>query len=169
MATAQERWGQKGFAPSQRRIGQMLMAIKARAWTRGDGHATTDDMIVTQHMAWNHPDHAKDAREVVMEFANVFARKAQRMREALEPVLAELDEVRKEINESAASPPTSTWRRPSRSCATSARCAARRTSRSTQGSAGPGRARPGGRPGESTTRTTGSSETLTEEDLHERS
>jgi MoxR-like ATPase len=104
MATAQDRWGQKGFTPSQRRIGQMLMAIKARAWSRGDDHATTDDMIVTQHMAWNHPDHAKDARDVVMEFANVFARKAQRMREALEPVLAELDEVRKQIGESGGEP-----------------------------------------------------------------
>jgi MoxR-like ATPase len=104
MTTAQERWGQKGFQPSQRRVGQMLMAVKARAWARGDGHASTDDMIVTQHMAWNHPDHAGDAREVVMEFANVFARKALRMKEALEPILAELDEVRKAINESGGEP-----------------------------------------------------------------
>lgn len=104
MTTAQERWGQKGFQPSQRRVGQMLMAIKARAWSRGDAHASTDDMIVTQHMAWNHPDHANEAREVVMEFANVFARKALRMKEALEPILAELDEVRKQINESGGEP-----------------------------------------------------------------
>jgi MoxR-like ATPase len=104
MATAQERWAQKGFDPSQRRVGQMLMAIKARAWTRGDGHATTDDMIVTQHMAWNHPDHAEPAREVVLEFANVFARKAARMKEALEPILTELDAVRKSINEAGGEP-----------------------------------------------------------------
>lgn len=104
MDTAQERWGQKGFAPSQRRIGQMLMAIKARAWTRGDDHASTDDIIVTQHMAWNHPDHAAEAREVVMEFANVFARKALQMKEGLEPVLSELDGVKKAIAEAGGEP-----------------------------------------------------------------
>jgi MoxR-like ATPase len=101
MVTAQERWAQKGFAPSQRRIGQMLMAIKARAWARGDGTASTDDMIVAAHMAWNHPDHAKDAREVVMEFANQFARKALRMREALEPLTTEVEEIRKRLAEGA--------------------------------------------------------------------
>ena len=101
LATAQERWGQKGFAPSQRRIGQMLMAIKGRAWARGDGQASTDDLIVAAHMAWNHPDHAKDAREVVMEFANQFARKALRMREALEPLLTEVEEIRKRLADGA--------------------------------------------------------------------
>jgi MoxR-like ATPase len=101
LTTAQEKWGQKGFQPSQRRIGQMLMALKARAWSRGEGTASTDDLIVGSHMAWNHPDHAKDAREVVMEFANVFARKALRMREALEPILAEVSDIRKRLNEGA--------------------------------------------------------------------
>jgi MoxR-like ATPase len=97
MVKAQERWEQAGHPPSQRRIGQMLLAIKARAWTRGDSHATTDDIVVTQHMAWNHPDHAKSAHDIVMEFANVFARKAARMKEALEPILTSLAEVKKEM------------------------------------------------------------------------
>lgn len=98
VATAMEKWEGKGFLPSTRRQGQMLMAIKARAWAKGRGHATTDDMIVLQHMAWNHPDHAKDAHDVVMEFANAFARKAARMTEALEPVLTEVQKVKDALN-----------------------------------------------------------------------
>lgn len=104
MDQAQERWAQAGFPPSMRRIGQMLLAIKARAWSRGEGAANTDDVIVTQHMAWNHPDHAKPAHDIVMEFANVFARKAARMREAMEPVLAELEDVKKAIQDSGGTP-----------------------------------------------------------------
>lgn len=99
MAEAQEKWAQKGFEPSQRRIGQMIVGMKAKAWARGDGNVSTDDMLMASHMAWNHPDHAKDAREVVMEFANVFARKALRMKEALEPILSEVSEIRKKLNE----------------------------------------------------------------------
>ena len=97
MNKAQERWASAGHPPSQRRIGQMLKAIKARAWIRGSDHATTDDMIVCQHMAWNQPDDAKSAHDIIMEFANVFARKASRTREALEPILAKLDEVKADI------------------------------------------------------------------------
>jgi MoxR-like ATPase len=104
MDQAQERWAQAGFPPSMRRIGQMLLAVKARAWTRGEGAANTDDIIVTQHMAWNHPDHAKPAHDIVMEFANVFARKASRMREALEPILAALDDVKKKIQDAGGEP-----------------------------------------------------------------
>ncbi len=101
---AQERWEQAGFPPSQRRVGQMLLAMKARAWTRGDGSANTDDIIVTQHQAWSHPDHAKPAHDIVLEFANVFARKAARMQTALEPVLATLGEVRKQVGDSPGEP-----------------------------------------------------------------
>jgi MoxR-like ATPase len=97
LATAMERWEGKGFLPSMRRQGQMIAALKARAWAHGRGHVTTDDMVVLQHMAWNHPDHVKDAHDVVMEFANVFARKGARMREALEPVLTELDRIKNEM------------------------------------------------------------------------
>lgn len=94
MVTAQDRWGGKNLQPSQRRIGQMLMAMKARAWSKGRGQATTDDIIICQHMAWNHPDDAKTAHDVVIEFANTFAKKAARMKEALEPVLTEIQGVR---------------------------------------------------------------------------
>lgn len=105
MGTAQERWGQKGFTPSQRRIGQMLMAIKARAWMRGDGEAAVEDMIVCAHMAWNHPDHQDAAREVVLEFAAEFERRAKLTQKALEPVFAELDKVRTSLAEADGEPP----------------------------------------------------------------
>lgn len=97
LATAMERWEGKGFLPSMRRQGQMIAGLKARAWSHGRGHVTTDDMMLLQHMAWNHPDHVKDAHDVVMEFANVFARKGSRMREALEPVTTELDRIKSEM------------------------------------------------------------------------
>jgi MoxR-like ATPase len=104
LTTAQERWAQKGIEPSQRRVGQIILAIKARAWARGEGGASTDDIIVAQHMAWNHPDHIDDAREVVMEFANVFARKAARMKQNMEPILTELSNVQQAVNESGGEP-----------------------------------------------------------------
>lgn len=104
MQIAQERWASAGHPPSQRRIGQMLRAMKARAWTRGEGSVSTDDMIVCQHMAWNHPDHRESAHKIVMEFANVFARKASRMREALDPVLNELDAVKGDIQANGGEP-----------------------------------------------------------------
>ncbi len=98
MVKAQDNWGAKGFQPSQRRIGQMLMAMKARAWSRGRGQVSTDDIIVCQHMAWNHPDNADDAHNVVLEFANSFAKKAARQKEALEPILTEIQGVRDVLN-----------------------------------------------------------------------
>jgi MoxR-like ATPase len=98
MADAQDKWAGHGFAPSQRRVGQMLMALKARAWTQGREAVSTDDMIVCQHMAWNHPDHYDKAREVVMDFANAFARKAAQFKEALEPIFTEIDSIRGKIN-----------------------------------------------------------------------
>ena len=94
---AEEKWEGHGFLPSQRRMGQIIMGLKTRAWMRGAGEASTDDMIVAQHMAWNHPDDADAAREVVLEFANAFARKAARMKEALEPILTEMDRVKREV------------------------------------------------------------------------
>jgi MoxR-like ATPase len=97
LSTAMDRWEGKGFLPSMRRQGAMILAMKGRAWTHGRDHVTTDDMILLQHMAWNHPDHANDAHDVVMEFANVFARKAARAREALEPVIGELDRIKGEM------------------------------------------------------------------------
>jgi MoxR-like ATPase len=104
LATCMERWEGKGFLPSMRRQGQMIRGLKARAWTQNRDHVTTDDLILLQHMAWNHPDNAGDAREVVLEFANVFARKGASMREALEPITAELDRIKGEIQNAGGEP-----------------------------------------------------------------
>lgn len=98
MQQAQDKWADAGHPPSQRRIGQMLRMMKARAWSQGRDHVTNDDMIVCQHMAWNHPDHAASAHDIVIEFANVFTRKAARVKEALEPILTQLDEMRGKID-----------------------------------------------------------------------
>jgi MoxR-like ATPase len=92
-----ERCTGAGHEPSSRRQGQGQKAMKARAWTLGRDHVTTDDVVVLQHIFWNHPDHAKSAHDIVMEFSNVFARKASRMNEALEPVLTELERVKSEM------------------------------------------------------------------------
>jgi MoxR-like ATPase len=104
MVEAWDRLEQAGIAPSTRRFGQMQLAVKARAWLRGEGEASSDDMIVLQHMAWNHPDHASKAHDIIIEFASQFARKAAQMRQALEPISTELDRVRHEITENGGEP-----------------------------------------------------------------
>jgi MoxR-like ATPase len=97
LATAQERWAGKNIEPSQRRIGQMLLGLKARAWTQGRGEAVSDDLLILEHMAWNSPSHASDAREVIVQFANEFSRKGLEMKEALEPILTEVSNLRNTI------------------------------------------------------------------------
>ncbi len=97
MVDAQEKWAQAGHPPSQRRIGQMWKIVKARAWANGRTEVVADDFLPCQHMAWNHPDHAKSAREIILEFASAFTRKAQRLREAMEPIAASTQELRAKI------------------------------------------------------------------------
>lgn len=98
MIEAQDKWSDAGHPPSQRRIGQMWKVVKAHAWARGATEVGKDDLIVCQHMAWNHPDHAASAREVILEFATAFTRKAARIRESLEPALTQLDSLRGKLD-----------------------------------------------------------------------
>lgn len=98
MVTAQQKWAENGHLPSQRRIGQMWRMVKAHAWTNGRSTVVADDLLPCQHMAWNHPDHAASAREVVLEFASVFTRHANRLRESMEPVLREMEELRGKLD-----------------------------------------------------------------------
>jgi MoxR-like ATPase len=98
MVDAQQKWQEAGHPPSQRRIGQMWKVVKARAWANGRTEVVTDDFLPCQHMAWNHPDHQKSARDVVLEFASVFTRKAQRLREAMEPVVASMESLRQSLD-----------------------------------------------------------------------
>jgi hypothetical protein len=98
MVEAQQKWADAGHPPSQRRMGQMWRVIKAHAWSRDQDEVTNDNLIVCQHMAWNHPDHADSAREIIMEFAGQFTRVANRIRTALEPQVTQLDGLRGKID-----------------------------------------------------------------------
>lgn len=99
MIEAQDQWEAAGHPPSQRRIGQILRVMKMRAWSKGRGELTRDDMTVSQHMAWNHPDHAESAYNIALNFANRFARKAMQAREALEPILTEMGDLKAQIQQ----------------------------------------------------------------------
>lgn len=92
------KFGEAGFPPSARKVGQMLRAIKARAWTRGADEASTDDMIVMAPMGWNHPDHARKAEDIIVEFASEFTRRAKYAREALEPIMSQLNDVKAAVD-----------------------------------------------------------------------
>jgi MoxR-like ATPase len=98
LVEAQGKWESAGHPPSQRRMGQMWRVIKTHAWAKGQDEVTNDNLIVAQHMAWNHPDHADSAREVIMEYAGQFTRVANRIRIALEPQLTKLDELRGKLD-----------------------------------------------------------------------
>lgn len=97
MVDAQQKWMEAGHPPSQRRIGQMWKVIKAHAWSRGRDEVVADDFLPCQHMAWNHPDDADSARSVILEFASVFTRKAQRAREAMEPIAQAMEDLRTKL------------------------------------------------------------------------
>lgn len=98
MVDAQQKWLEAGHPPSQRRIGQMWKVVKAHAWSNGRHDVVADDFLPCQHMAWNHPDDAESARSVILEFASVFTRKAQRAREAMEPIAQAMESLRTKLD-----------------------------------------------------------------------
>jgi MoxR-like ATPase len=97
MGIAQQKWLEASHPPSQRRIGQMWKVIKARSWANGRSSVIADDLLPCQHMAWNHPDNAASARDVILEFASVFTRKATQLREAFEPIEREVQDLRSSL------------------------------------------------------------------------
>ncbi len=97
MGDAQQKWLEAGHPPSQRRIGQMWKVIKAHAWAAGRQQVSADDLLPCQHMAFNLLDDARTAREVVLEFASKFTRKAERLRQAWEPLVADMQDFRQKI------------------------------------------------------------------------
>lgn len=101
MVDAQQKWLEKGHAPSQRRVGQMWKVVKAHAWAAGRTEVVADDFMVCQHMSWNHPDHARSAREVIIEFASAFTRKAARFRETMEPIMHSMEELKVKLDATA--------------------------------------------------------------------
>jgi MoxR-like ATPase len=92
MVEAHGRWQEAGFLASQRRMGQMWRVMKTLAWSQGRDELTTDDMMICEHMAWNHPDDQAKAREILMDYAGHFTQAAAGHRDALEPLLNDLDE-----------------------------------------------------------------------------
>lgn len=97
MGKAQQKWLEAGHPPSQRRVGQMWRVIKAHAWMRGASEVGADDLVPCQHMAFNSLDDATSARAVILEFASAFTRKAERLKQSLEPVLTQMDELKLQI------------------------------------------------------------------------
>lgn len=98
LVEAQEKWESANHPPSQRRIGQMQKAMKARAWSQGRGEVLRSDMVICQHMAWNNPSDFESARVITLEFASTSAREANRIRESLEPYMTTLADLRKQVN-----------------------------------------------------------------------
>jgi MoxR-like ATPase len=98
MGQAQQKWLEAGHPPSVRRVGQMWKVVKAHAWAAGRGEAGADDLLPCQHMAFNLLEHQDSARAVILEFASAFTRKAERLKQALEPVLAQMEQLRVEID-----------------------------------------------------------------------
>lgn len=100
MGQAQQKWLEANHPPSLRRVGQMWKVIKAHAWAGGRGEVNADDLLPCQHMAFNLLDHQQSARAVILEFASAFTRKAERLKQALEPVLADMSQLREQIAKS---------------------------------------------------------------------
>lgn len=100
MGQAQQKWLEAGHPPSLRRIGQMWKVVKAHAWAAGRGEACADDLLPCQHMAFNLLEHQQSARGIILEFASAFTRKAERLKQSLEPVLAQMEELRQQIEAS---------------------------------------------------------------------
>ena len=98
MCEAQQKWLENGHPPSQRRIGQMWRVVKSHAWAAGRNQVCADDLLPCQHMAFNNLDHAESARSVILEFASAFLRKAERLKQALEPIVAQMEQLKSEVD-----------------------------------------------------------------------
>lgn len=103
MVKAQTLWSGNGphsmsNPPSQRRVGQMWKVIKAHAWSKGRGDVLGDDFMVAEHMAWSDPEDMDEARAVVVEFASAHIRKAQRARDALDPIRAAAEQLKAKLD-----------------------------------------------------------------------
>lgn len=101
MGQAQQKWLEANHPPSLRRVGQMWKVVKAHAWAAGRVEVNADDLLPCQHMAFNQLDHQQSARAVILEFASAFTRKAERLKQSLEPVLAQMSELREQIDKAA--------------------------------------------------------------------
>lgn len=101
MGDIEQRCVEAGHPISQRRKRDIWRMVKSRAWARGATQVTADDFLPAQHMVWNHPDHRDSGRAIVLDFASAFTRKAALLREAMEPVLRELQDLKAQIDAEA--------------------------------------------------------------------
>jgi MoxR-like ATPase len=98
MSEIEQRCMEAGHPISQRRKRDIWRVVKSRTWARGGSKVTADDFLPAQHMVWNHPDHRDSGRAIILDFASAFTRKAALLREALEPVLNELQSLKAQID-----------------------------------------------------------------------
>src|SRR5438270_4860333 len=87
---------------SQRRKGSIWKMVKAHAWARGGDMVRPDDFIIAEHMLWNLASDVESSHEIVLRYANRFMQRAKALKEQLEPMMAEMDDLKQQI-ESASS------------------------------------------------------------------
>jgi MoxR-like ATPase len=98
MTDAEQKLFEAGVKMSQRRKGQSWKLVKAHAWANGRTEVIADDFLICQHSFWSDPDDRDKARQIVLDFASVATRKAARLREALEPVMAEVESLKAKLD-----------------------------------------------------------------------
>ena len=94
LTEAWRQWAEHRHSPSGRRIGSMQKVMKASAYLAGRDKVNADDLLVCQHMAWNRPDDAETALSVVIALAEAFTRKAEEIRQAQEPLMDGINDLR---------------------------------------------------------------------------
>ena len=82
---------------SQRRKRDIWRMVKAKAWARGGDTVRADDFMVAQHMLWNLASDAASSHDIVLKHANTFVRKAAAIEAELEPIMAEMDKLKEQI------------------------------------------------------------------------
>jgi MoxR-like ATPase len=101
---AQQKCMESGWIVSQRRMKNVYKVVKANAWLAGRKECAADDLLPVQHMLWDLLDHRDAARSIILEYASKFTRKAERLRQSLEPVLKSMDDLKAKINEEGGTP-----------------------------------------------------------------
>jgi MoxR-like ATPase len=97
MGDIEQKCLEAGHPISQRRKRDIWRAVTTNALMRGGDTVSADDFMLAQHMLWNLPDHRDSAYKIITEFASAFTRKAARLREAMEPIVADLEQLRQKV------------------------------------------------------------------------
>lgn len=84
---------------SQRRKGSIWKMVKAHAWARGGDSVRPDDFMIAEHMLWNLASDVESAHNIVLRYANRFMRRAKALREELEPIMADMDQLKQQLDD----------------------------------------------------------------------